>query len=428
MRGTVAKLPLAASVVAALALSGTAAHARNGTLRDAGDVLQYALPLSALGSSWLVGDPEGRAMFAKSFAGSWTTVQVLKNTVRKLRPSRASRTSWPSGHTQAAFSGAAYLGTRYGPWIGIPAYAAAGVTGWSRQWADAHFIDDVVAGASITMLYNFAFVNPYSESTIITPTRIGDGYGVRLRVTDLAGEDKKSGPDVINEFISDFKFDFSSGAAWMVNNTFKVPSSGTRVDLRHLDQRGDPTQTSVVTLEYFIDDRQSIRGFFAPFEARDEGSFDFDVSFAGAFFPANTPIFSEWRNDDYRLLYNYKLVDNGTWDATLGGGAALLYTFIKLQDQADTIDRSQSDMAFLPVIRGEFGYGLTDEFRLFGQAYGGATTNDTMFDLAAGLEWHWNERWNAAAGYAYFDRDVEYGDFDNKWEYQALFVNFGYKF
>ena len=53
----------------------------------------------------------------------------------------------------SAFSGASFFDGRYGRAWGIPAYVGAVFTGYSRVYAEAHFVDDVVAGASIVLAF-----------------------------------------------------------------------------------------------------------------------------------------------------------------------------------------------------------------------------------------------------------------------------------
>ena len=134
-----------------------AALAGDDQLEEAGDILQFVLPLSALAGTFVAGDAEGRWQYGQSFLTMQGVMQSLKFVVAKQRPASKSRDSFPSGHTAAAFSGASFLHRRYGPWYGVPAYALAGLTGYSRVNADKHFVDDVIVGASIGVLSTLFF-------------------------------------------------------------------------------------------------------------------------------------------------------------------------------------------------------------------------------------------------------------------------------
>lgn len=107
----------------------------NEDVEKAGDFFRIFLPAAAFGSTFIVRGPDGKlwdkegtAQFTKSFAATLGTTTGLKLITRKYRPrsltgSSLSEQSFPSGHTSAAFSGAAFINTRYGPWWGVPSYA-----------------------------------------------------------------------------------------------------------------------------------------------------------------------------------------------------------------------------------------------------------------------------------------------------------------
>ncbi|MCH7938467.1 MAG: phosphatase PAP2 family protein [Candidatus Marinimicrobia bacterium] len=78
-----------------------------------------------------------------------TTTGLLKVAVGRERPNQASRTSFPSGHTSAAFGVAEVIRTLYGPRAGRPFYLAAVITGISRIHDNKHYPSDVIAGAGL---------------------------------------------------------------------------------------------------------------------------------------------------------------------------------------------------------------------------------------------------------------------------------------
>jgi membrane-associated phospholipid phosphatase len=54
--------------------------------------------------------------------------------------------AWPSGHTSSSFAAAAVLSEYYGPWVGIPSLALAGLVGYQRIDSRVHDFSDVVFG------------------------------------------------------------------------------------------------------------------------------------------------------------------------------------------------------------------------------------------------------------------------------------------
>ncbi len=59
------------------------------------------------------------------------------------------RHAWPSGHTSSAFTVAAVLNEHYGPWVGVPSLALAGLVGYQRIDSRSHDFSDVVFGAML---------------------------------------------------------------------------------------------------------------------------------------------------------------------------------------------------------------------------------------------------------------------------------------
>lgn len=62
--------------------------------------------------------------------------------------------SFPSGHTTAAFSVASVIAFQYGhkKWVPLVAYSVAGLTGISRMYDNRHWLSDVFAGAVVGTL------------------------------------------------------------------------------------------------------------------------------------------------------------------------------------------------------------------------------------------------------------------------------------
>lgn len=103
-----------------------------------------------------------------AFLGSGITVQILKRTVPRLRPSnlpeaivapdeRIFHNSFPSGHTATAFALAFWVflltrRTRY-RWWGYGALLLAGLVGLSRIYRGVHYPSDVLTGALIGILW-----------------------------------------------------------------------------------------------------------------------------------------------------------------------------------------------------------------------------------------------------------------------------------
>ena len=147
-----------------------------------GDVLQWLIPATGFAATYLHDDPEGRRQFLPSMLTAFGATTVMKYAVNERRPN-GGHLSFPSGHTSSAFQGAAFLQQRYGWKWGIPAFAAAAYTGWSRVELKAHYPHDVFAGAAIGILSSYVFTTRYCKDVALSAFAENGTIGVQLGLT-----------------------------------------------------------------------------------------------------------------------------------------------------------------------------------------------------------------------------------------------------
>ena len=422
-------------IIVVAALTGTLsapAPAREGTIRDVGDILQFALPAAALTSTFIADDPEGRLQWALSQGTTGVLTGLGKLSFEKLRPSGGSRTSFPSGHTSAVFSAASFMGTRYGALYGVPAYAAAGFTAYSRVWADAHFANDVVAGAGMAMLVNFALVNPRDENVIVTPAIFsGDAVGIRFTLLN-SDSGSESSVERQRRIFADFepkvRFRLDTGWAFQKQNEVTAPKDGgTTFDFDSFEKIDDPTTVATLHGDWLINPNHSVTLAFTPFEARDAGQFATPVSFGGVVFPDSSTIRSEYRLNELRGYYNYTFDSDSAWTFQVGGGAHVQRTEIKLTEVATGIESEISDNVILPVLRGNIDYRLGNGFTLWGEAEGIVLPDDSLFEAAVGVKYDISPRWETNLSFGYASRDIDTSDLKNTYEYESVMFSFAYK-
>lgn len=139
-----------------------------------GDVMQVAIPLTALTATYTLDDPEGRSQLVLAYGTTLGLTYLGKFAVGKERPDGSNNLSFPSGHTSSAFAGASFLTRRYGWEVGLPAYLAAGFTGYSRVHANRHDEWDVLAGAALAIGINHWLVTPHdSRALSVLPSNRG---------------------------------------------------------------------------------------------------------------------------------------------------------------------------------------------------------------------------------------------------------------
>jgi len=153
------------------------ARASDG-IKTAGDVLQYALPVSAFTIVLFNKDKEGGFQFVEAGAVALATTYTLQYTVEETRPSGGGE-SFPSAHAAISFWSAEFLRKRYGWEYGVPAYAAATFVGYSRVESHEHFTHDVIAGAAIGIISSYIFTKPHHGWDVQAFDEHGK-YGMRL--------------------------------------------------------------------------------------------------------------------------------------------------------------------------------------------------------------------------------------------------------
>lgn len=127
------------------------------------------VPFVAVGELSLLSNKHEFTQGAKALGATCIATEMLKYAVGEKRPNSDSRTSFPSGHTSAAFAMATVLAD-YKPEYKWPAYAAASLIGFSRVEAGSHYWDDVIAGAALGYFVAKHFAN---DRVVVSPEGVG---------------------------------------------------------------------------------------------------------------------------------------------------------------------------------------------------------------------------------------------------------------
>lgn len=126
-----------------------------GLIRKLGDYGQVATPVIGALYAFSKKDWKGCGVLAVMLVVNQIAIDSLKHLTAVTRPN-GKLLSFPSGHTAAAFLGAGFIVKRYFKQdtlslrlLSITSVATAIFVGYSRFYCRAHWVSDIVGGASL---------------------------------------------------------------------------------------------------------------------------------------------------------------------------------------------------------------------------------------------------------------------------------------
>jgi hypothetical protein len=148
---------------------------------------------------------------------------------------------------------------------------------------------------------------------------------------------------------STFALEVEAGPVWQTTNDIQIPNSdaGTRFSLVDLVGKG-PETVGRAYLTWNIDEKNSLRGLYAPLTLTENGVPDGDIAFNGDDFLAGREATATYKFNSYRLTYSYLWRDGDTWDWRIGFTAKIRDA--KVQLVQDGVDSTKDDVGFVPLL------------------------------------------------------------------------------
>lgn len=391
-------------------------------LAEIGDWVQILVPASGYLGTWITGDKQGAYQLTKALAGAGISAHLFKQIAERGRPDASDARSFPSGHTTAAFGGSEFIRQRWGNAWGIPATVAAAFVGWTRINANKHFRDDVLAGMSNGLMWNWYATTPANQSLDVKPTRVGDGYGFEFNYTfdgrpDVAFDaDYSSAPRFI--------YSLEWGPVRQDTNVYVSPiENGFPIDLATAETEFD--FTSRVTFEHFFAERHEWELYVAPMEL-----IEFDPArtltepalFAGVVFTPDDASQFETRYNfvEIRATYRFTLADTPAWRVRVGAGAAYQQSvldvtqFLGSPKDNNVIAQARANLEQIKAIGSlRASYTIAPRWRIDLHA-DGFPGDDKYLNSALLLNWRASPAWEFGVGFRYLDREVEEDDVSNR--------------
>ena len=396
---------------------------REGDISNAGDVIQILLPAGAFASSmWLLDDEEGAWMLAKSVTTSTLLTHTLKAGFGRLRPDGSTQNSFPSGHTQAAFSGAAYIHHRYGSEWGLPAYGAAAFVGTSRLWANRHFLDDVMAGASIATLSSLYWVQPHSSQLAVLPVSDGDSVGVQLSYNPNAKPLGKADAPTRG-----YRYELFLGAAYTNHNIVSSPG-GSRFDYHNFDQTLEPSTFGSFTLEKRHSPRSRWSINVTPYESRDKETLTQTLVFDGRTYNSGDTIVSAYRAWHFSGDWHFNWTPQSAWTVETGLVLGLQSLTVEIDDIDGGKLGSISELELVPLLSTQLGYRFSPKWSASLSAKGISLDRVLHAELFAALRYQINSRWDAGLSVGRYRHQYDGVNLYNELDYDIAGVQIGYSF
>ncbi|AIW16696.1 phosphatase PAP2 family protein [Vibrio tubiashii] len=397
---------------------------------EAGDDLVIAIPAAGFLASWINDDWEGAKQLTLSLIAAQTITEVTKQTVGRFRPNSdlagASYKSFPSGHAAGAFSGAAYLQTRYGAAWGLPAYAGATFVAASRVHGNRHYADDVLAGASIAFLVNQYFVSPYANEGVafnVAPNRDGGMvFGLSISNQALAydqGRERGNG-ELKRRNRHRFQLDVGFNT---LDSVAHIDADG-QLDNSQLVDGHQPF--SAVHYEYQIDEQSSLEVQFMPNETRRYGVANNNLSIGNTTYNDGTDVYMAFKQWSLGATYlkHYQVNE----DLKLSGGLGMYGHLIEIE--ADHLRggnyAKEKGYELMPAVSAKAQYHLVGGLSALASAQYQLAGGNNITTTEAGLSYAVNPDWEF--GIKYTTSRSHWRSVDTKYYTDAVVLSFANRF
>lgn len=367
----------------------------------AGDYLQLVLPGLGYANALLRKDYEGAKQLTYSILTTSAVIHSLKFVVNRNRPNQSNWKSFPSGHTSAAFSGASFLNSRYGPYWGVPAYAAAAFVGASRVHGKHHFLGDVIAGGSVAFMVNQLFVTSNSP-ILIGPTIRPSNKELGINFSINTNNDKNySHPQQLNNQVALYIGGY--------NADDKIDNLQPYVRINYSRKIGARERFMVFLTS------QDYRRFFTLKSNRQVG----DI-----LYPKGQVLLSNYQHIMFGGEYLYKLLDKESWSFNLGAG--INYHHLVIETDIEVLSNKyfrKIDRILAPT------FSLTSSVYLSKHIYSDLyATYDLMknhqyMTAGTGINYKLNQVWQVGLNYIFQYEKFDQQFFDIHRQANAFFIN-----
>ncbi|MGF1692936.1 phosphatase PAP2 family protein [Photobacterium kagoshimensis] len=432
MKKTVISLLVGVAVTLSANPQAIASNQINTSVQDdivvAGDVLQMLVPATGLFAAWMYDDWEGAKQVTYSTIASATIVEGLKKSTERQRPNEVGTSSFPSGHTAAAFSGAAFLQSRYGSAWGIPAYGAAAFVAYSRVHGKRHHVDDVMASAGISILVNQYFVSPYFDENIqVGSMAVDGGVGVNIKIKNAAfnSERTERGVHPILPIQYDSRFELGLGAH--TTNGGALVAGQAFKDDPEFDREFKPFVYMNYQRDLNNDNHAEI--YLNSTDSRERGVIAKDQKLGKNEYNKGQDVLANFQHIKLgaTLYKGYQPFDALYADFGLGLYSHLL-SFQMDDDKNGGNYAKEDSWRLMPNLAMKFNYEITDKLSLIAKGQYQKWSTDSYIEAESGVNYKLNKQWDMGVKYVYADASFNSNAFNAVYDSQAFALTFANRF
>ena len=395
---------------------------------EAGDMVQVLLPAAGYFAAWMHNDPEGAKLLTYSTLSTQVVIHGMKQTVGRKRPNESAWNSFPSGHTGAAFSGAAFLQSRYGAEWGIPAYAAATFVGASRIHGNRHYAGDVVAGASIAFLMNQYFVSPYrAEGVYFNAQPAAGGLALGVTLTSDVFNTPKDVSKKRKALSKKTKHRLELGMGMnMADSSSNVGATNYLSDSNVIDEL---QPFAYVNYGYQLTNDNELELEFSPNETRRRGVVNQNLVLDGKTFSQGDQVLTAYRH--WMLgshIYKGFKVNN---DFNLAVGLGLYLHMFGLDvtlDEDSGKSVSKTHWRTMPSIAVKSQYFMTKQVSAIAKTQYQYWDNDSFLFAEVGLNYQLNPAWDVGFKYSYAQTELGNSTLSGKYDANMFTFTFANRF
>ncbi len=391
-------------------------------------MIQILLPATGYFAAWMHDDAEGAKALTYSMLSTQAIVLGTKTMIGRKRPNESDWYSFPSGHTSAAFSGAAFLQTRYGAKWGIPAYTAATFVGASRIHGNRHYAGDVIAGAGIAFLMNQYFVSPYrTDGVYFNAQPMQDGLALGVTVTNDVFDPHNRSDNSETSSASPLKHRLELGIG--TNFTDSSDSSGATKYVQDSEVIDKFQPFAYINYSYQLPNSNSMELEFSPNETRRRGIVNEDFTLNNETFNKNEQVFTAFRH--WMLgSHIYKGIEvSNDFNLDIGLGLYLhMYGLDVALDKDKGKSASEEHWRAMPSISAKGQYFITNQLSAIGKTQYQNWEGDSFFYAEAGLNYQLNPAWDIGLKYGYSETGLDNSVFTTQYDAKTLMLTFANRF